>query len=356
MKVSNYRRKILSCAGLAVSSLLVAQAVSAQGDFYKGKTIKLVAATQPGGTSDRRIRAMLPFLEKYIPGNPAIVVEYMPGGGDRKAANYLYNTARPDGLTIGGLGGGFVSNAIAGETGVMYEIDRFIYLGSGFSRFTAIFVTRSEAGLDNLEKLRSASGLKIGAESVGHHHYIVGRIFAWVVGLKDPRFVTGYAGAEVDLALLRGELDARSQGGHSIIARTPEWIEKGLVHFHAIFEIPRGFRDKHPLFESLPSFESRTRTDAQRRVLAMYRNFRLTGSPFVLPPGTPKERAEIIKGAFRKAFNDAEFLKKFHQMTGAEAAPLMPDEQAQAIREIPRDPETVKLFNRIAGTDPLPPS
>ena len=63
-----------------------------------------------------------------------------------------------------------------------------------------------------------------------------------------------------------------------------------------------------------------------------------------------------MKRAFIKVFNDAEFLKRFEQMTGAEAAPLMPDEQAQAIREIPRDPETVKAFNRIAGTDPLPPS
>jgi tripartite-type tricarboxylate transporter receptor subunit TctC len=114
MKVRNHRCKILSCMTLAVSFLLMAQEVRAEADFYKGKTVKLVAATQAGGTSDRRIRAMLPFLEKYIPGNPTIVVEYMPGGGDRKAANYLYNTARPDGLTLGDLGGGFVSNAVIG--------------------------------------------------------------------------------------------------------------------------------------------------------------------------------------------------------------------------------------------------
>jgi len=356
MKLNRYRRSFLGSAGLAVSLFAGAPGVSAQADFYKGKTIKVVAATQAGGTSDMRIRAILPFLEKYIPGNPTLVVEYMPGGGDRKAANYLYNTARPDGLTIGALGGGFVSNAVGGETGVMYDIDRFIYLGSGFSRFSAVFVTRREAGFDHVEKLRAASGVRIGADSVGHHHYIVGRIFAWIAGLRDPRFVTGYSGPEVDLALLRGELDGRSQGGHSIITRTPDWIEKGLVHFHAIFEIPRGFRDKHPLFESLPAFESRARTEAQRKILALYRNFRLTGSPFVLPPGTPKERADLVKEAFRKAWSDVEFAKKFQQMTGAEAAPLLPDEQAQAVREIPRDAEIIKLFNRIAGTDPLPPS
>jgi tripartite-type tricarboxylate transporter receptor subunit TctC len=356
MQLSRYRQKFLLSVGLSVSLLCGAWGVCAQSDFYKGKTVKVVAATQAGGTSDMRIRAILPFLEKYIPGNPTLVVEYMPGGGDRKAGNYLYNSARPDGLTIGALGGGFVTNAVAGETGVMYDIDKFIYLGSGFSRFSALFVTRKEAGLDNWDKLRAAAGVRIGADSVGHHHYIVGRILAWLAGLKEPRFVTGYSGPEVDLALLRGELDGRSQGGHSIITRTPEWIEKNLVHFHAIFEIPKGFKDKHPLFESLPTFESRARSDAQRKVLALYRNFRLTGSPFVLPPGTAKERADIIKDAFRKAWNDAEFAKKFQQLTGAESAPLMPEEQAQAVREIPRDPETVKLFNRIAGAEPLPPS
>jgi hypothetical protein len=174
-------------------------------------------------------------------------------------------------------------------------VDRFIYLGSAFSRFSAVFVTRRKAALDNLEKLRGASGTRIGADSVGHHHYIVGRLFAWITGLKEPRFVTGYSGPEVDLALLRGEVDARSQGGHSIIARTPDWIEKGLVHFHAVFEIPRGF-------------------------------------------------------------SDPEFIKRFAELTGAEAFPLMPDEKALAVREIPRDAATIKLFNRIAGTDPLPPS
>ncbi len=355
MSFSNYRRTLLPCVGFALGFFLVAQRVGAEIDFYRGKIIKLVAATQPGGTSDRRIRAMLPFLEKYIPGNPTIAVEYMPGGGDRKAANYLYTAARADGLTIGGLGGGFVSNAVAGQTGIMYDIDRFIYLGSGFSRFTAVLLTRRGAGLDTLEKLRSATGVKIGAESVGHHHYIVGRLFAWIIGFNDPRFVTGYSSSEVDLALLRGEVDARSQGGHSIMTRTPDWIDKGLVHFHAIFEVPGGFRDKHSVFEPLRSIDSLARTEAQRKVIVMYRNFRLTGSPFVLPPGTPSERAEVIKHAFRKVFNDPEFIKRFELMTGAEASPLMPEEQAQAIREIPRDPDTAKLFNKIAGTDPLPP-
>ena len=107
--------------------------VFSQAPFYQGKTITIVQGRDPGGTGDMRVRAMLPFLHKYIPGNPTIVNEYMPGGGSRKAANHIYQSARPDGLIIGNLGLGVVSSALLGETGVAYDLDKFFYLGSPFS-------------------------------------------------------------------------------------------------------------------------------------------------------------------------------------------------------------------------------
>ena len=79
--------------------------VAAQSDFYRGKTIVLVHGRSSGGSGDFRARSVGPFLQKYIPGNPTIAHEYMDGAGGRKAANYIYNSARPDGLTIGSVGG-----------------------------------------------------------------------------------------------------------------------------------------------------------------------------------------------------------------------------------------------------------
>src|SRR6187200_1250963 len=72
-----------------------------QAPFFQGKTITIVQGRDPGGTGDLRVRALVPFLQKYIPGSPTIVMEFMPGGGSRKAANHLFRTSRPDGLTIG---------------------------------------------------------------------------------------------------------------------------------------------------------------------------------------------------------------------------------------------------------------
>src|SRR2546427_11612159 len=137
-----------------------------QTDFYKGKTVTIIQGRDPGGTGDMRVRAMTPLLQKYIPGNPTVVSEYMPGGGSRKAANHIFRNSRPDGLTIGNFSSAVVSLAVLGESGVLYDIDKFHYLGSPYSTYHAVFVSRKEAGFNTIEKLRAATGIKIGAQSL----------------------------------------------------------------------------------------------------------------------------------------------------------------------------------------------
>lgn len=324
-----------------------------QAPFFQGKTITIVQGRDPGGTGDIRVRAMIPFLQKYIPGNPSIVNEYMPGGGSRKAANYIYKQAKPDGLTIGNLGLGMISSGLLGEAGVLYDVDKFIYLGSPFSSHHAIFVTRKDAGFSTLEKLRAAEGIRIGGQSVGFSTYIEGRLFAYILGLKDPRFVTGYGGAELDPVLMRGEIDARSTSADTVMRRNPDWISKGLVDFHAIVEVPKG--EKHHLFPNVPELETLARSDKERKLVTLYRAFRVAGQPFVLPPGTPKDRSDMIREAFRKTYSDPEFHKEYKKLTADDATPLMPDTHEKVIREIPRDPEVVGIFKKLQGADPLPP-
>jgi len=324
-----------------------------QTPFYHGKTITIIQGRDPGGTGDIRVRAVLPFLQKYIPGNPTIVSEFMPGGGSRKAANYIFKTAQPDGLTIGNLGSGMVAVAVLGEKGVLYDLDKFYYLGSPFSSHQSIFVTRKDAGLSSLDKLRAASGIRIGGQSVGFSTYNEGRLFAYIIGLKDAKFVTGYGGAELDPALMRGELDARATSADTVFRRNPEWLEKELVDFHAIIEVPKG--DKHPRFAHVPELESLAKSEKDRKVMTMQRAFRVTGQPFVLPPGTPKERVAILQEAFGKTYKDPEFHKEYKKLTADDATPLMPDAHEKAIREIPRDPEVIEIFKKIVGAGPLPP-
>lgn len=350
------RLRFVAALTVAFVVLLAPAGYSQQAaPFYQGKTITIIQGRSPGGTGDMRVRALMPFLQKYIPGTPGIVAEFMPGGGGRKAANHIYGAARPDGLTIANVGAGLVSNAILKEPGVQYDVDKLTFLGTGNSRTSYIFYTRKEVSLDSLEKLRGFSGLRIGAQSVGHDIYINGRIFAWLLDLKNPRFVTGYSGPEIDLALLRGEVDARAQIADNVPHRNPELIDKKLVHFHAILEFPRGFRFHHPVFDPLPALQTLAKSDMEKKVLQMFVNFRLAGSPYILPPNTPKDRVEILKEAFRKALKDPQFTVAMKNMTGADSQPLVPEEHETVVKEISRDPEVIKLFHKIAGAEPLPP-
>lgn len=325
----------------------------AQAPFYQGKTITIIQGRDPGGTGDMRVRALLPFVQKYIPGNPTVVNEYMPGGGSRKAANHIYQSARPDGLTIGNVSSGMVSVAVLGEKGVLYDLGKFFYLGSPFSSHHAVFVTRKEAGLSSIEKLRAATGIRIGGQSVGFSTYIEGRLFAYILGLKEPRFVTGYGGAELDPALMRGEIDARATSADTVLRRNPEWLKKGLVDFHVIIEVPKG--DKHPHFAHLPELESFAKSERERKLMVMQRAFRVTGQPFILPPGTPKDRVEILQEAFRKTYRDPEFHKEYKKFTADDPTPLMPEDHERTMGEIPRDPEVIEIFKKLVGAGPLPP-
>lgn len=352
MKTVALRVQPAASVALCALVLFFSTPAHAQAPFYQGKTITIVHGRAPGGSGDYRVRAVLPFLQKYIPGNPTFVHEYMDGGGGRKAANHIYALTRTDGLVIGNVGGGVVANAVLGESGVQYDLDKLPFIGSPYSATHYVFATRKDMGLTNLEKLRAASGIRIGAQSVGHTNYTIGRIFAALLGLKDSKYVTGYSIPERDVALLRGEIDAIANTD-DFYARNPEWIEKKLVDFHAVMEIPKGL--KHPLFSNLPDIENFAKTERGRKVLSLFRLFRLSGSPFILPPATQKDRAEIIKEAMRKSFKDPEFVKEYRKVVGEDPTPLMPDENERAIRELPRDPETIDLFKKFAGAGPLPP-
>jgi len=336
---------------IAFTALLLATAVSAsaQSNFYQGKTITLVNGRSTGGSGDFRARAVVPFLQKYIPGNPTIVNEYMDGAGGRKAANYIFNNARPDGLTIGSVGSGVVVSAVLGETGVQYDIDKLHFVGTPYSASHYVLITRREAGLTTLDKLRQATGLRIGSQAVGHSNYTIGRIMTWLLGLKDTKEVIGFTNPERRAAIIRGEIDGYAVSDSGVL---PEWLEKNLVDVHVILAVPRD--NKHPIFHQVPELDGFVKNERERRVVTMYRNFSLTGAPFILPPAMPKDRIEIVKEALRNTFKDPAFLQEYRKLVGDDPSPLMPEENEKAIRELPRDRETVELYKKFAGAGPIP--
>jgi tripartite-type tricarboxylate transporter receptor subunit TctC len=346
----------LPVAGIVFIALLIWAPLFAQtAPYFQGKTILLIQGREPGGTGALRVQAAIPFLKKYLPGEPIIVTQFMPGGGGRKATNYVYRNAKPDGLTLGNVGAGLVANAVLGSIGVEYDIDKMIYLGASNSTAQYVFGSVAKLGLDSLEKLRARPGVRVGAQTVGHDIYINGRLFSWLLGLKDPKFVTGYSGPELDLAMDRGELDARANIPDTILQRSAGHVDKRLVNYHAIIQIPKDDRHPHPAFNKLPELETFAKSDREQKIMTMFRAFRLVGSPYILPPGTPPEAFNLWREAMRKTFKDPAFLKEFKRLSADDATPLLPEAQEKVIKDIPRDPDVIALFNKIAGGEPLPP-
>jgi len=323
-----------------------------QADFYKGKTIKIVRGGGPGGSGEFQTRALVKFLEKYIPGKPSLQVEFIEGAAGRKAANVIYSSTRPDGLTIGSIGAGLVVGPILGLPGSNYDLDKFIYLGSTDGGDPYIFYTKGEMGLDTLAKLRAATGLRFGAHSVGHPVYVTARMTAYLMGLKEPKFVTGFTGPEIYIAINRGEVDAHATGAARFVIEQPEWIEKKQVHFHSTLTVPKGRH--HPVFAKVPELGSFAKTDTERKLLDMFRAFQYPRWPYLFPPGTPADRVQIIRDAMRKAFADPEFPVEYKKLMGDPPAPLDGEELEKAIKDLPRDKEVVQLYQKLAGADPLP--
>ena len=140
------------CSLLLTQVVMLPDFLYSQSDFYRGKSITL-----------------------------------MPGAAGRKAVNHIYSTAKPDGLAIGAVGAGLVAGPILGLPGSQYDIDKLIYLGSTESGDPYVFVSRKEAGFDSLDKLRAATGLRIGAQAVGHPVFISGRMSCCCICLRSTR-------------------------------------------------------------------------------------------------------------------------------------------------------------------------
>jgi hypothetical protein len=179
-------------------------------------------------------------------------------------------------------------------------------------------------------------------------------LFAYFLDLKVPKFVTGYTSLEADVALINAEIDSRANNATSVLTRNREWIEKGIMDFHAILEVPKGDKHPHPRFAGLPEIESFAKNDREKKLLTTWRGFRSATSPYVLPPGTPKDRVDILQDAMRKVFNDPAFRAEFKKLVSDDVSPLMPEELTKIIKEMPRDPEVIELLKQFSGAEALP--
>ena len=143
-------KRIVSALAIVVFAYLCSSPVLAQTPFYQGKTVRILVGFSPGGTYDLWARLMAQHMSKYVPGNPSFVVQNMTGGGSMVAANYIYNVAKPDGLTFGLVTPGLYIEQLMGRKEVQFDWPKYSYLGSP-EQTARIFYIRADSGYQMIE-------------------------------------------------------------------------------------------------------------------------------------------------------------------------------------------------------------
>jgi len=209
--------------------LLWVSNLQAQAPFYQGKTIRIVVGFAAGGAVDLWARVVASYWPKYIPGNPDIVVQNMPGGSTMIAANYVYGVAKPDGLTLASIAPALYFDQLIGRKEVQFDWTKFI--GSPEQIDELLFI-RADAPYKTLEDIRKAAEPpRCAATGPASATYYFPKLLENVFGLKF-NIVTGYpGGAEADLAIEKGEMQCRGSSASSFFGREPgrTWAKTGFV-------------------------------------------------------------------------------------------------------------------------------
>jgi len=291
-------------ARVVLGFTLLAPAACAQDSFYKGKTIRFVVGAPPGGGFDTYSRAITRHLGKYVPGNPTLLVDNMPGAAGLVAANYVYKVSRPDGLSAGTFPGGLFLQQLLGLPGIEFNAPKFEFLGVPAQDNFLIGVAKG-AGITSVEQWKaSGTVIKIGGIAPGGGTDDIPKLLKAVLGLP-LQLVTGYKGTgPVRLAFNAGEVQGICNSIESLKANWRTELDKGEV----VFIIQAGLKP-HAELPTVPwAVDLAKSDDAKKLIQTLSRVNGVINRPYLLPPGTPKERVKILRKAFIDTMKDDDFL------------------------------------------------
>lgn len=282
-----------------LSIFLLVPNLSYGAAYYEGKTLTIVVGYKPGGGYDQYARLLAKHLSKYIPGNPSVIVQNMPGGGSVIAANSIYTTAKPDGLTIGTFNNSLVFNQLTKSQGVRFDLTKFAWIGSVASD-VAVVAIRSDLPYKTAEDLRKAKEIVVGATGTGDTSYIVPIFLKEYAGIPF-KIIVGYSSSsDVMLSIERKETDGRAGSYVSILPFIERGLVRPVIRSNVGISIP-GVKD-------LPVDENLATTAKGKAVMAVRSGPEKMYRPYVAPPGTPENVMKILRDAFAGVTQDKAFL------------------------------------------------
>jgi tripartite-type tricarboxylate transporter receptor subunit TctC len=303
-------RPIAGSIALIALLAIPAAAQDAVAQFYRGKQINLYIGTSAGGGYDTYARLLTRRFGSYIPGNPTIVPQNMPGAVSNKLAGFMYTVAPKDGTAIGAIFSGAILQPLIGDAPAQHDPSKFVYLGNANNE-VFICIARPDAPAKTFRDTFTQE-LIVGASNEGGSTRDFTAMLNNVLGTR-LRIVTGYAGSnEIMLAIERNEVQgACGVGWSSVAAQHPHWLASGFVKIIAQLAT-RG----HPAMDRMgvPLAIDFTRTVEDRQVMELIYSQLIFGRPYVLPPGTPPDRVAALRRAFTAALADKDALAEAKRM------------------------------------------
>ncbi|HEX2227300.1 MAG TPA: tripartite tricarboxylate transporter substrate-binding protein [Candidatus Binatia bacterium] len=325
--------------------------VTAQGEpFYKGKTIRIMIGSTAGGFYDRWGRLFARHMGKYIPGQPEIIAQNMPGAGSVIVTNHVYSVAKPDGLTIAMPLNSVYVDQLVGRKEVQFDLRKFHWIGSPAVE-SVIFYMRADAPYKSIaDVIKAKEPPKCGGTGTASSDYILSKVLEETVGAKFNS-ILGYAGGtEIDIAVEKGEVVCRAHSTSAHFGREPfdTWHKKNFDR-----HLVQTSRKRDSRAADVPTLEE---IFDQYKVAAANRRFSQVvlaagdfGRPLMVTPGTPPDRVKILREAMLKTLKDPEVVTEAKK-SRMDVDPTTGEELETLVKEIfDSPPDVLERVKRILG-------
>jgi tripartite-type tricarboxylate transporter receptor subunit TctC len=299
------RGRILHLAIVFALSVMSARAQDVEG-FYKGRTMTLIVSSDVGGGYDAYARLLARHITRHVPGRPGIVVQNMPGASSLNAVNHIANVASREGLIFSDTDSTMPFYTLFEGANSRFDPRRLGWLGSA-SRQIGVCVAWHESPFKTIEDAM-ARPMRLAATAAAGWRFTMPRLYNIVAGSKFD-VITGYAAAQVFIALERREVDGACATYDTLLALRPDWLRDGKLTFLAQFA-------SQPVagLEQVPLGLERIKNPADRAAMELILSQQITGRPYVMPPDVPPARLAALRAAFGATMVDPDFLADAQKM------------------------------------------
>jgi tripartite-type tricarboxylate transporter receptor subunit TctC len=276
----------------------------AVASFYRGKTVRIIVGFSAGGGYDQYSRLIGRHFSKYIPGNPAIVVDNMAGAGRIIAANHTFNAVPKDGTVIGNISGPIILEQLFGNPAIQFDMAKFRYLGVPVSETYVMVVTR-KPGVTRFDEMLGPKGKQVIVGGIPGSTVEHAPVLARDILGANLKMVLGYKGtADVRMAIESGEVEGLFNSYTSLKITSFDKMKSGeWLLLAQLSEKPI----KDLIIPNVPTISQIAKTPEHRQLLKFGTSTSNEfGKVYVVPPGTPADRAMALESAFEKVFNDKE--------------------------------------------------